>query len=86
MTKKPELWAVISDLKNWMVIDLVSGRKKIIGRIQTRGMNYYDRAVIEATSRNKKASGRNGYIFIAEWYRPVMDLKKYIHYPMQRDS
>ncbi len=86
MSKKPELWAVISDLKNWMVIDIVSGRKKVIGRIQTRGINYYDRAIKEAIHRNKRATGIAGYVFIAELHRPSMDLRKYLNYPIRRDS
>jgi len=75
---KVELWAVANDDENWLIVEIPSGRTKIIGRVGAKRANYYDQAVQEATRRNKRSGGIDGYIFIAEEYKKGMNLRRYL--------
>jgi hypothetical protein len=50
----PGPWGVDSIGKNWYVIHRDTLRCKCIGRIGAKGINYFDRAIAEANTRNLK--------------------------------
>ncbi len=45
------------DDKNWYIYNTQTGRYVKIGRVQLRGVNYWDRAIEEAEQRNRKLRG-----------------------------
>ena len=53
-TDPPGKWAVHGNNKGWHIIRLDTGGTKFIGRANAGRYNYFDRAMEEATRRNKK--------------------------------
>jgi len=59
--EQPGPWAVCNSIPNqWGIINTVNGRRKVIGPISRPGQrkgrtNFFDRAVEEATKRNKES-------------------------------
>jgi hypothetical protein len=82
--QKRELWAVADDGDNWLIVEIPSGRTKIIGRVGAKRANYYDKAVLEAVRRNRKF-GVDGYIFISEPYVKGMNLRRFLGSTIRKD-
>jgi len=47
------MWHVLkADNKNWVIEDLQTKKRKTIGKVGGKRVNYYDRAVDEAIEKN----------------------------------
>jgi len=52
------MWQVAHTLDNfWWIENTQTGKRKKIGRVSSKGVNYYDRALEEAAHRNLKLNG-----------------------------
>lgn len=51
---RPHEWAVTNETRGWVVVDIYTGRIKLIGMSDRTSRNYYDMALREATRRNRK--------------------------------
>lgn len=51
---RPHEWAVTNEIRGWVVVDIYTGRMKLIGASDSSARNYYDMALNEAARRNQK--------------------------------
>ena len=51
---RPHEWAVATDERGWMIVDIYTGDVKFIGIVGAKRANYYDVAMNEAAKRNRK--------------------------------
>lgn len=51
---RPHEWAVTNETRGWVVVDIYTGRMKLIGMSDSSARNYYDMALKEAARRNRK--------------------------------
>lgn len=51
---RPHEWVVTNETRGWVVVDIYTGRIKLIGISDSSAKNYYDMALREAARRNRK--------------------------------
>jgi len=51
---RPHEWAVSNETRGWVVVDIYTGRIKLIGMSDSSGKNHYDMALKEAIRRNRE--------------------------------